>query len=647
MKKKELDQILAEMPDDFRSGWESMSDNEKTLFLKVIDNEEIEDLLYDLDWKEQPVSPYEFFSNEYFTGKNAIWDPKEHTGIFPLWKEELCYVLDPQNGVTEWILSGAMGLGKSTVALWAQGYLIYKLHCLRNPHKYMGLLESAPIELFFMSVNLTTASDVGIDRLESIINGSPYFRENFPANRRRRKKGYQGTEKDSYKLEFPPFLSIIEGSRETHFISRDILGGIMDEANFIQQPKNTGAQEYGSSSRMFNLYQGLSNRIETRFMNTKQSFGLLCLISSAATRFDFLEHHKKKQRSNPHVRISEFALYEMKPWNYGSKRFRVFVGSESGESRILKDGEVVANGSQVIEVPIEHLDRYEADVARALKEISGIPSERVSPLIPTLDAITNSIDPNLKNPFKVEFPVIGHLSSAKLDDFLEAHHLAKWQGSILVPRYHTNCPRFIHVDLSKSKCATGFAMGCVCGTTEVEMMGADGSKVVNKEPIIHFDIVLSISPPKSPEEVGYAKIRHFIKYLRDVLHFPIDTVSFDGWNSVDSRQILQNEGFDKVEILSMDRTPIPYLSTRAAHLEGRIRRYAYPHLDHELIHLRLFEEAGKVYVEKPPDGSKDCSDSMAGVIHWCQESVRSEGHHAVLSNLVSGRINRQYLPTGI
>lgn len=615
-----LEIIQKNMSPDVKAQYESMRSEEREVLLRALSDPNITKALYDLDFKQIPVSPKEFLTDPYFIGSSMIWNEKEKRGIYPAWREEMEFILDPANEIYEWILSGALGIGKTTAALSAQMYWTYWLTCLKDPHEFLGLLPSAPIEIFLFSITMTTAEDAGLSRFERLINGSEYFRDTFPANRRRRRKGALSGGMIDYKLEFPPYLEITQGSRDTHFISRDVIGGIMDEANFVPQPKKSGALSYDSSSKAFNLYQGLKNRIESRFMKQGKTYGLLCLISSAASRYDFLEHHKKAQRENRHVRISEFPMYDVKYWEYSGKKFYVLLGTEHANSRIIDVSEIDKYKDdpvkKVIEIPIEHFDAYKRDLTRALKEISGIPSEVVSPLIPTKESIIESHVSFLEHPFTELTPSIGHLDSRKFEDLLIHEKLVHWRGNDLVPIQNPDAPRYIHVDLSATQCACGFAMGHVSNILESKVKGPDGKETTAKSPIVQFDITLQIIPPDPPEQVGYAKIRYFIKYLRDVLHFNIRMVSFDGWQSFDSMQILQNESFES-EILSMDKKPDPYMTLRQAFLEGRVKRYPYRPLDEELPFLRLVSEGANYWVEKSANtDSKDISDAVCGVIWW-------------------------------
>ena len=96
-------------------------------------------------------------------------------------------------------------------------------------------------------------------------------------------------------------------------------------------------------------------------------------------------------------------------------------------------------------------------------------------------------------------------------------------------------------------------------------------------------------------------------------------VTFDGYQSADSRQTLQNQRFT-TGIVSMDRTTEPYQYLRDAIYDGRVSLPNHDKLREEL--LRLEFDARRQKVDHPVHGSKDLADAVAGVVH--QLSRRQE-----------------------
>ena len=53
----------------------------------------------------------------------------------------------------EAVLTGAIGTGKSTIALFTTAYQLYVLSCLKDPHELFNLDPSSEIVFAFQSLN--------------------------------------------------------------------------------------------------------------------------------------------------------------------------------------------------------------------------------------------------------------------------------------------------------------------------------------------------------------------------------------------------------------------------------------------------------------------------------------------------------------
>ena len=124
----------------------TLSAEEKALALSILkeitDNGEsktLSDLVYE-DYEEIPVSIEEFLTNPIYLGKGLINQEGKFT-VFPYWMETLKKIF-PTNIDTTYntlILSGAIGLGKSFVAVIAMLYMLYRMLCLKDPYLHYGL----------------------------------------------------------------------------------------------------------------------------------------------------------------------------------------------------------------------------------------------------------------------------------------------------------------------------------------------------------------------------------------------------------------------------------------------------------------------------------------------------------------------------
>jgi len=156
---------------------------------------------------------------------------------------------------------------------------------------------------------------------------------------------------------------------------------------------------------------------------------------------------------------------------------------------------------------------------------------------------------------------------------------------------------FIHVDLSVKRDSTGIAM---CH---------------HEGEIVIVDFMLRIKPPIGGE-IQFSDVRDMILDL-NARGFYLALVTYDGWQSVDSIQILQNH-FINCETLSVDRDTRAYDTLKERIYEGKLKYYKYEPFFQELKRLELVD--GKK-IDHPPNGSKDVTDAVAGAVLMTAEDA--------------------------
>lgn len=141
------------------------------------------------------------------------------------------------------------------------------------------------------------------------------------------------------------------------------------------------------------------------------------------------------------------------------------------------------------------------------------------------------------------------------------------------------------------------------------------------KPYIVIDFLLRIKP-SGGQQLMLSDFRQIIYYVRDELKFNVSVVTLDGFQSVDSIQIMRQKRFNTAE-LSVDRKKGPYEDLRQAIYERRIEFPAYMVYANKgdteklnIVKKELMEltDVG-LKIDHPPKGSKDVSDSLAGVVH--------------------------------
>ncbi len=72
-------------------------------------------------------------------------------------------------------MTGAIGLGKTEVAVLAMSYLLYRMLCLKDPYAYYGMMPNDKISFSMLNITLDAAQGVGWDKMQQHIQASPWF----------------------------------------------------------------------------------------------------------------------------------------------------------------------------------------------------------------------------------------------------------------------------------------------------------------------------------------------------------------------------------------------------------------------------------------------------------------------------------------
>ena len=525
-----------------------------------------------------PVSPEEFMF-----GQNYLRRPKQE--IYPEILSELLKINDGHgrviNRLTEMVATGGIGSGKTSTALYTNAYQLYLLSCYRSPHLLFGLDSTSEILIIFQSLNATAAKDVDYTRFRAICSQSYYFTTTFPFD-----KQYESALKFPNRIECKPIGS--DGGS----IGQNVIGGLIDEVNFMavigKSKKSTTGGSYNQAQA---IYDSVSRRIKSRFVNNGGMPGILCLVSSKNYPGEFTDVKLEEAKTDPTIYIYDKRVWEVKPaGTFGEARFQVFTGDETRKPRLLKSASDVPSDDQhlVIDVPVEYRNVFESDIIGSLRDIAGVGTSARFPYMLNAERVSGA------------FGRRSGVLNVDIHDFNSEQKIKVFLERITDPKM----PRWAHVDLSLSNDSTGIACGYVSGFVPT----SSGSNELM--PIIEFDFVLQIIPPKG-DEIRIHKIRELFYKLR-TLGLPIKWVTFDSFQSVDSLQLLRQQGFVTGQI-STDTTIAPYELAKSAFYENRVRSPKHAIALKEFLALEKVTNKNKV--DHPTTGSKDCSDAMASVIY--------------------------------
>ena len=596
--------------DDIRTAFDALNSYERKLVIEWLVSSlgegdaynVIHDAIWEIDFIHKPVMPEVFFTDQKYFGRNF-------SKIYDKWMHDLCTVLHPNSGITEWLLTGGIGTGKTSMMGGALGYNIYYMSCMRNPAQYYGLMIDSFITFGIYSITKKQVTDSAYAKLRSYLESSPYFQQEFPHNLRL-----------SSEIEFDKSnVKIILGSREFHALGLDLYSFVMDEVNFMHMPGKTKAEIEGEVGQAKKLYDNTSTRVLSRFKRPGGTIpGIMLLGSSRAGLGAFLEERIKLTKNDSAVYVSDYAIWDLKPKEFAKQSwFKVEVGDRIARSRILKPDEKPRDGAKLVEIPQDYYKQFIEDTDQALRDIAGVATFNVSPLIHDRASIFDAITDQIPCPFDREELTIDIATDFHLQDAFNVERVCQVVDGKWTPRLNRGAPRYLHVDIALTGDCAGIAMSHLAGFKSVKRTDPANLGITTTEnlPVAMVDFMLRIRPPPG-SRIDLSKIRSFVAYLTKF--FPVHVVTFDGYESEDSQQILNKMGIMAKEI-SVDRDDIKYVGLRAAFSERRIHTYRYEPFIEEVLDLTR-DIKGKGKVDHPVKnakggkGSKDVADSCCGSV---------------------------------
>jgi hypothetical protein len=282
----------------------------------------------------------------------------------------------------------------------------------------------------------------------------------------------------------------------------------------------------------------------------------------------------------------------------------------------------------------DFLEEYEDDPVLARAKYECDPAAAVNPYFSNETAIEACIIPSEQESLTVAYePEVSRVHHPDGDQTQVRSWTTVYDfAARLVPK--RGAVYAMHADLAVTKDCAGIAMAHVRSWDEQEVIGSDeaGTDVVMHErrPTVVVDFVLRYeADPRAdpPREIQIRWARELCLELRR-RGFNVRWFSFDGFQSVDSMQILESNGIETKRV-STDLSVEPYRGLRDMFNEGRVEiALAYPpdrepELLRELYGLNK-QSSGKI--DHPVGGAKDMADSVACAVQGAvQQGGQEDG----------------------
>lgn len=562
------------------------------------------DYIEKLNYKEKPVDIITFLKDDYFLGKAT----RNMDYIFPGWVDILQEIFYNDNKYLV-VLTGSIGIGKSTIAIYCMAYILYRILLLRDPHQYFKLTGRDPFAVSFFNLTRSLGDSRGFQKLMNVLMSSPFF---FTYG------GIIRGKEDKY-MDIPLYSWLLSSpySRGFGTVGQDIILGIMDE---VDDPTISSGQK----KRVLQAYESTVRRFESRFVKDQECISRFFLVSSKQDELSFLETFVEEMKSSDRILVVDKNQWEIKPVSmYCGEKFTVLVGDAYMPSRILEVEErpqMLKDGKHLIDVPIELKFDFERDITGSLRDLAGVSVRgmRRYKLFPSERFIDDCFDRTKLNPFKTETIEIGLKDPIDIIALIDLNAI----------RSPKNCQRFMHMDISFAQDCLGLAMSSVAGWMQKDVPKEDGSFETEAVPVIETDFCVRFKA-RADDRIPLYKVRKFILDLKARGYFIAKFSADLKLASEDTTQILSNSGIE-CEYFSVDKTITPYMEFRNVVFEKRWICHPSKVAYFELKHIEHNRDEDKIdHPEKVKDieidddgtirnvvmnGSKDMSDAICGSV---------------------------------
>ena len=577
-----------------------MDSNLNSLLNDIVDIKRLENKSI----KIREIAPIEeWINSDYYIGPDA-------SSIYPFWKQHIINIFNSPTRINEVILTGGLGTGKTTVGNIIMLRRLYELSCYDNIPSLFNLMSSSKILFAYFNINMSQALLTGYGQIKEMIDSSPYFRENFPRNYRRENE-----------IAFPQAnLQIRYASGTQHTIGSNLVGSLLDEANFYSKTEKITESEMMVQDKAKKIYTDARNRGKSRFLINGENYSMSILVSSTTFDSSFTNQRLKETEGDPHTYVVNARLWDVKPQNYSKERFYVFCGSGEIDPCII-DNIADINGildslgidrvkdisiqdaikhipielrTQIIEVPTDYLVDFRTNLLQSIQDIAGMTIAGQGKLFNSKE----NFDKCVYTPEEPAFTKDTFVISTKMETTPQDYINPNWKPE------NPDRLRFMHVDQGISSDHYGISSCFV----EDAIINEDETITLK----IKFDFILNIVPPRPPAKVDIAKVRSLIPWLAQNKGINWGMITYDQYQSQESMQELEKAGFP-VGYQSVDRTDEAYLCLVDYIYNNNIKFPYNDEFERNLFNLVHFRERRKV--DHTSTGGKDISDSVAGSLY--------------------------------
>lgn len=602
--------------------FDEMEELAKTRDQKLREEHDLEDFTEDFPtgfkpyndiWRYEPVDSRYFFKKMF--GEPCT--PKQQEAV-----DIVCGVDPFEFTDLSWEEADLMwgkGAGKDSTIAKTFSYQGYKLACMVNPTKFLGLGKGSPIDFVNVASNSNQAKNIFFKYLSAYIKavrdpetGYPWFAtKNFYFDVGSRKFKYMDLRERDGDIKQRE-IDLHRGIKFHSLTSEKFTGegltiilAVMDEVGAMRADRVFGVKTGKSDDKLVGQYDSLGTSVR----RTSKFGKLMCISYKYGTNCPMSMLIKKAQK-NPRAFVRKYSTYEVRT---------------DKKEKDLKE-------------------QFRADYERDPEKAAMIyeckdPQYDTTTLFNNPYIIENAIDESRKftvNPFRNNVFIVDDISKG-VEGLLEPW----FQGD--KDYYYA-----LHLDLASGRVWNGDdAVGIVLGHMQqmrvrydkawidyyLKEYDMDLSEYQGQLRMgVVIDLMAQVICTRAAKEVRISDVRQFGIDLQDKRRFGLIKVTADRWGSLETIQEFNRYSIE-AEQFSVDRTKTPYYTMKDYMQQGIWRAYRHPvfmreakevldlgnKIDHPDTSVDRFD------IEGCDHGSKDVLDGCAAVTQVLVQELADNG----------------------
>ena len=435
----------------------------------------------------------------------------------------------------------------------------------RNPKQYLKLGESTRLTDATISFTKSSAYDLVIKGLDSLLQTSPkcqklhYERDmTNPEYTESGKILFCNTSKGNSILRVGDiFYDCI--SEPIQLVGRNLISVSATELSFLK--------EVMPEEKVMKLVDEMFSRVHNRFGYNNPNVSLI--VDSSPNSMEGLADQwiEKHKNDKDKLFINDkkwelptfswmFPIYEKDKKN---NVFPIFKGTSTQPTKIITKEEVKNfNEEDIIWTPNDLYELAKDNVTKIMRDFGATPTAGSdTKLFTNHQLIDQCFVPNLKNFYMFEYASYLLAPETLLwDKIRPLFYIYTGQKNSFRLKRYPSAERFVHIDMAEKKDMAG-----------VSMVHLETDKIGRKMYVADFTLPIM---SKKDDKINLDSFKYLVYCMKVYGNTNIKKVTYDGFESKSSIQFLERNGFE-CERLSLDNTPDYYLSFASWVMQGRVK----------------------------------------------------------------------------